>query len=148
MTSQASLVKSMIFNQPEDIQELYQVALKAREHSYSPYSSYKVGTAIRTSDGKVFSGCNVENASFGATICAERVAIQKAVSEIGKFSLSEILVVTKANPPWPPCGMCRQVIAEFAQNDVTVYMTNVEGVFLKIAFSKLFPEAFTPFNLL
>src|SRR5690242_15716831 len=93
----------------EIVKDLYKMALLAREKSYSPYSGHKVGAAIRTSSGKIYTGCNVENASFGATVCAERTAIQKAISESGPITVTEVMVVTQADPPWPPCGMCRQV---------------------------------------
>jgi len=126
--------------------DLYEAALIARERSYSPYSGHKVGAAIRTADGKIYSGCNVENSSFGATVCAERVAIQKAISECGLVQIAEIMVVTEANPPWPPCGICRQVIGEFAKNPV-VYTANLEGSEKTYAFSDLFPEAFDSTHL-
>ncbi|MEK6580085.1 MAG: cytidine deaminase, partial [Bdellovibrionota bacterium] len=97
--------------------ELLDTAKAVRKNAYSPYSKVKVGAALRTRDGKIFSGCNVENSSYGATVCAERVAIQKAVSELGgKIEIQELVVVTDATPPWTPCGICRQVIAEFGSN--------------------------------
>src|SRR4051794_18812564 len=105
----------------KEIQELYQVALKVRENSHSPYSHCKVGAALKTSTGKIFAGCNVENASYGASICAEQSAIVKAVSELGPIQIREILVVTDATPPWSPCGICRQVIAEFG-SEMAVYL--------------------------
>jgi cytidine deaminase len=126
--------------------ELFLVATRARDNSYSPYSGHKVGAAIRLQDGKIFSGCNVENSSFGATICAERVAIQKAVSECGKISILEVMVVTDATPPWPPCGLCRQVIAEFGAES-TIYAANLSGDVKKMSFAELLPEAFTPQHL-
>ncbi len=127
-------------------QELYIAAKSARERSYSPYSSHKVGAAIRTSDGKIFSGCNIENSSYGATVCAERVAIQKAVSE-GHAKITEVVVITDSNPPWPPCGMCRQVIAEFGDNTL-VHTTNLVGDAESFKFADIFPRAFTPDHLL
>lgn len=128
---------------PKELQDLYQAASKARDNSHSPYSGYKVGAAFRTRDGKVFSGCNVENSSFGATICAERSAITAAVAQVGKMQIQEILVVTDASPPWPPCGMCRQVIAEFGR-DCVVHATNLQGEIKTAPFSEVFPDAFTP----
>ena len=126
-----------------EIKELYKLALLARQQSYSPYSNYKVGAAIRTAQGKTYSGCNIENSSFGATICAERVAIQKAVSELGMIEITEIMVITDSKIPWPPCGMCRQVIAEFCK-DSTVFTANLEGSFEVSSFLELFPRAFNP----
>jgi cytidine deaminase len=130
-----------------EIRELYKHALLGREKAYCPYSGYKVGAAIRTSSGQIFSGCNVENSSFGATVCAERVAIQKAVSEKGQLEILEVMVVTDSTPPWPPCGMCRQVIAEFGTN-VTIHIANLEGDFSSMSFGELFPKAFSPEHLI
>lgn len=128
--------------------ELFEAAKSARERSYSPYSGHKVGAAIRMSDGKIFSGCNVENSSYGGTICAERVAIQKAVSE-GHLKIQEVLVVTASTPPWPPCGMCRQVIAEFAaEASIALHTANLAGDHESFEFSEIFPRAFTPGHLL
>ena len=130
----------------ETVKDLYKMALLAREKSYSPYSGHKVGAAIRTSNGKIYTGCNIENSSFGATVCAERTAIQKAISENGLITVTEVMVVTKADPPWPPCGMCRQVIAEFGK-EATIYTANIEGKLETSTLDVLFPEAFTPSHL-
>lgn len=127
--------------------KLHQAACTARDNAYAPYSGYKVGAAIRTSNGKIFSGCNVENSSYGGTVCAERVAIQNAVAACGKIEIEEVLVVTDATPPWPPCGLCRQVIAEFAKPSAKVHASTLEGDMISHAFEKLFPEAFTPAHL-
>ena len=87
------------------LQELYKVASETRLKAYSPYSGHKVGAALRTSDGKIYGGCNVENSSYGATICAERTAILKGVSDLqagGKIAITEVVVVTDAADPCPP----------------------------------------------
>lgn len=131
---------------PAPVQQLYHVACKARENAYSPYSGYQVGAAIRLVDGSIYTGCNVENASYGATNCAERVAIQKAVSEHGAIVIAEVMVVTDSNAPWPPCGMCRQVIAEFGA-DCIVYYANLQGKIRSMQFSELLPYSFTPDHL-
>ena len=128
------------------IQNLYYQALKARERSYSPYSGYKVGSAILLENGKVFAGCNIENSSFGATVCAERVAIQKAISEEGTIPISIVMVITDASPPWPPCGICRQVLAEFGPNAV-VYLANLKGDIEYGELSEIYPHAFTSGNM-
>ncbi len=128
------------------IKDLFKAALLAREKSHSPYSGIKVGSAILTKSGQTFSGCNVENSSFGATVCAERVAIQKAVSELGAMEIVEIMVVTDANPPWSPCGLCRQVMVEFG-TEIKVYCANVQGFFEEYPLTELLPHAFTPSNL-
>lgn len=131
---------------PEGIKELFKRALLARERAHCPYSGFKVGAAIRTSSGEIFTGCNVENSSYGGSNCAERVAIQKAVSEKGKILLTEVMVVTEADPAWPPCGMCLQVIAEFEKSAV-VYASSIDGHYEIFEFKALFPHAFTPAHL-
>jgi len=100
-------------------------AKRARERAYAPYSNFKVGAAVLTADGKVFSGCNVENSSYGLSICAERAAIFNAVSE-GYKKFTKIAVVTDTKPPSSPCGACRQVIFEFG-DDIEVIMANLKG---------------------
>jgi cytidine deaminase len=131
--------------------KLFDAAKSARERSYSPYSGHKVGAAIRLKNGQIFSGCNVENSSYGATVCAERTAVQKAVSELGTIEIEEVLVVTDANPPWPPCGLCRQVLAEFAprdgQKNIELHACNLSGVVESTSFNEIFPQAFTPSHL-
>jgi cytidine deaminase len=130
------------------IQALYDQAREVRERSYSPYSQHKVGAAIRLTDGRVFGGCNVENSSYGGTVCAERTAILKAVSESdAPISIAEIVVVTDATPPWPPCGLCRQVIAEFAGPKARLHSTNLQGDVVTNEFAEIFPQAFTPAHL-
>jgi len=129
------------------IRKLFDAAKKARLHSYSPYSNCKVGAAIRTKSGKIYGGCNVENSSYGGAICAERGAIQTAVAAEGKIQIRELLVVTDANPPWPPCGLCRQIISEFAAPDLTVHLMNLKGQQISVAFDAIMPQAFTPEHL-
>lgn len=122
---------------------LIDLAVQARNHAYSPYSNRKVGSAIRLNNGKTYTGCNVENSSFGGTVCAERVAIWKAISEEGPHvSIVEVAVATDASPPWSPCGMCRQVINEFADPKCTVHLVNLEGSHSSHAFKDLFPHGF------
>ncbi|MBU6374838.1 MAG: cytidine deaminase [Bdellovibrionales bacterium] len=130
---------------PPKLKSLYELAKKSRKRSYSPYSGHQVGAAIRTSGGKLYGGCNVENSSYGATICAERVAIQKAISE-GPLRIAEVMVVTDSTPPWPPCGMCRQVIAEFGP-DALLYTANLKGQMESFQLSEIFSQAFTPAHL-
>lgn len=127
--------------------DLFQAAKKARENSYSPYSGEKVGAAIRLKNGKIYSGCNVENSSYGATICAERTAIQTAVAAEGpKIEIVEVAVVTDHSPAWPPCGLCRQVIAEFGLNS-TIHAADLKAIQSTMSFKELFPSAFTPEHL-
>lgn len=131
---------------PSDLRELYKTALMTRERAYSPYSHHKVGAAIKLDDGRIFGGCNVENSSYGATVCAERVAIQKAVSESGKIKIAQVLVITDSDPAWPPCGMCRQVIAEFGPQ-AQIITANLKGDLKTLQLAELFPQAFTPEHL-
>ncbi len=138
--------QSPLSAQTREIQQLIEAAKTARLHSYSPYSHHKVGAALRTRDGKIFSGCNVENSSYGGSICAERSAIVSAISQVGQIEIAEIAVLTDSNPPWPPCGMCRQVIAEFGLKSV-IYCANLKGDVVRIEFKDLMPQAFTPAHL-
>ncbi len=121
-------------------------AKKARDNAYAPYSNFKVGAAVVTRSGKIFTGCNIENASYGLTICAERVAIFKAVSE-GERDISSIVVVTDTNPPAAPCGACRQVMREFGK-EIEVIMTNLKGDIIIKSLSELLPLDFGPEDLI
>jgi cytidine deaminase len=134
---------SKIESASSQVKELYKTAIMVRSNAYVPYSGCQVGAAIQLSNGKIYSGCNVENSSYGATVCAERVAVQKAVSEQGHVSITSVMVVTDASPAWPPCGICRQVIAEFGPKS-TIYLANLKGEFQTLPFIELFPQAFTP----
>src|SRR4051812_31271291 len=125
--------------------ELFEKARLAREKAYSPYSQHKVGAAIKTAKGAVFVGCNVENSSYGGTICAERTAVVSAVaSEGGRIAIEEVCVVTDASPPWSPCGFCRQVIAEFAKPETPIVIANLKGEVKRYTLRELLPHAFTP----
>ncbi|MBC7385211.1 MAG: cytidine deaminase [Cryobacterium sp.] len=136
---------------PARLKPLYALAKKARKNSHSPYSGCKVGAAILLTNGKVFSGCNVENSSYGATVCAERGAIQTAVAAEGKIKIAQIVVVTDSSPPWLPCALCRQVISEFAAKspggDIPVHCTNLEGDAISTTFLALYPGLFSPEEL-
>ena len=121
------------------------MANTARQHAYVPYSKYRVGTAVKTKSGKIFTGANVENASYPETMCAERIAIFKAVSE-GEKEFDVISVVTDNGGS--PCGGCRQVMAEFGL-DTVVLIANGEGRLLKeMTVKDLLPEAFMPEHLI
>jgi len=122
------------------LEELVEAAKRVRENAFAPYSNFKVGSAVISEDGKIFSGCNVESASFGLTICAERVAIWKAVSE-GETELAGIAVVADTEELTPPCGVCRQIIWEFC-GDVPVILANLKGDVEKTLISELLPRAF------
>lgn len=120
--------------------ELIEAAKNVRELAYTPYSNFKVGAAVRTKDGKIYTGCNVESASYGLTVCAERVAIWKAVSE-GEKEFTEIAIVADTHELTPPCGVCRQIIWEFC-GDIPVIFANLKGNTETVQMSELLPRAF------
>ncbi len=124
---------------------LLQEAHKAKKNSYSPYSNFEVGAAVLTKSGKIFTGCNVENASFGATNCAERTAIFKAVSE-GEREVVAVAIVGSNNEFTYPCGICRQVISEFMIEGDFVF-ENSKGEVKVIPFNEIFPYTFTKSDL-
>jgi len=128
---------------PNNWDELYQQALKAMENAYSPYSNYKVGAALLARSGKIYLGCNIENASYTPSICGERTAIFKAVSE-GERDFVAIAVVTEN--AGAPCGVCRQVMREFAPN-LTVIIGNTRGQYNVLTLPDLLPHSFGPENL-
>ncbi len=119
--------------------ELYTLAEKAKQFSYSPYSNFRVGAALLCEDGKVFTGTNVENASFGATVCAERVALVKAVSE-GCKTFTKIAISADKNP-CPPCGICRQSLMEFSPDMQVIYMSR-EGRLVNVELKELLTNNF------
>lgn len=127
-----------------DKQSLVNMAIKAAENSYSPYSSFRVGAALLCADGSVFTGCNIENASYSATNCAERVAFQTAVAS-GKSDFVAIAVAggktTLGENPCPPCGVCRQVMCEFCKEDFIILLANKDG-FKEYTLKQLLPLNF------
>lgn len=127
-------------------EEMLKIAFAAQKNSHAPYSQKYIGAAIRMDDGKIYGGCNVENASYGGTVCAERVAIFKGISE-GAKKILEVVVVSNEVNPWPPCGFCRQVIAEFAGPDTLITLANAQGNSRSFKFLEIFPEAFGPAHL-
>ncbi|OEH86161.1 cytidine deaminase [Desulfuribacillus stibiiarsenatis] len=122
-------------------QELIQAALEAMEKAYAPYSKFSVGAAILTAKGNIYKGCNIENASYGLTNCAERTAIFKAVSE-GEREVVAVSVAGATEEPISPCGACRQVLVEFCKPETPVYLTNVKGDVLETTVAGLLPYAF------
>lgn len=121
--------------------ELLDIAKKQLEFAYVPYSNFRVGAALLTKDGKVFTGCNIENATYGATNCAERTAVFKAVSE-GYKDFSKIAVVSSGKDFTMPCGICRQVLAEFS-TDIIVVVENESGDIKTFTIKELLPHNFT-----
>ena len=130
-----------------DNQQLIKMALEARENAYAPYSHFMVGAALLTKDGHVFTGCNIENASYGATNCAERTAIFKAVSEGAKEFVKIAIVGGKTDEEITdlayPCGVCRQVMAEFCDvNEMIVLIAKSENEFVEKTLDELLPMSF------
>jgi len=123
-----------------DDNKLIEAARAARENAHAPYSNFRVGAALRTKSGKIFTGCNIENASYGLTLCAERVAIFKAISE-GDHEFEAIAVVCDTEKLTPPCGPCRQIIWEFA-GDIPVILSNLKGKVERETSAKLLPRPF------
>lgn len=121
--------------------ELIELATAARENASALYSHFKVGAALRTTGGRLFRGCNVENASYGLTVCAERVALLTAIAE-GERSFAAVAVVTDVAEPSTPCGACRQLLFEYA-GDIPVTLANLDGRSRRYMLSDLLPHAFT-----
>ena len=121
--------------------DLIQEAKKARENAVAPFSNYKVGAALVTKSGKVFHGCNVENCTYGLTVCAERVALLTALAA-GERQFKAIAVVTQSETPGTPCGPCRQLMWEFC-GDIDVTIANLTGARIEYKLSTLFPHPFS-----
>jgi cytidine deaminase len=119
---------------------LIAAARGAREHAHAPYSNFRVGAAVRAKSGRVFTGCNVENATFGLTLCAERVAVFKAISE-GERGFDAVAVVADTDSLTPPCGACRQILWEFC-GDAEVVLANLDGKIERHRMGALFPKPF------
>lgn len=131
--------------EPELVERLIRAAEAARDNAHAPYSRYRVGAALVTVDGRVFSGCNVENASFGLSVCAERNAVAAAVAA-GAREFRLLVVVTDSSPPAAPCGACRQVLAEFGS--FLVLLVNPAGERLASSVAELQPRPFRGGNAL
>lgn len=128
-----------------DYDALIAVAKQARENAHAQFSNFRVGAALRAASGKIYGGCNIENATYGLTVCAERVAIFKAISE-GERKFDAIAVVTDMDALTPPCGACRQLIWEFC-GDVPVVMSNLKDKIEVAHMRELFPKPFDSSNL-
>lgn len=132
-----------------DKKRLMEQAIEARKKAYTPYSHFQVGAALLDVDGHIHHGCNVENAAYGPTNCAERTAMFRAIAD-GKAprSFAAIAVVAETEGPVSPCGVCRQVMAELCDPDMPVYLTNLKGDVQETTVAELLPGAFTPSSLL
>lgn len=127
-------------NGGSDTEALVRLALEMRARAWAPYSKFHVGAALRTADGRVFAGANVENASYGLSVCAERTAVVTAVAA-GAREIVELAVATPATPPAAPCGLCRQTLAEFAR-DLPITLVNEAGERIVTSLAELLPRAF------
>jgi len=129
-----------------DIKQLIEEAKVAREKAYVPYSKFKVGAALLTVDGKIYHGCNIENAAYSMTNCAERTALFKAVSD-GDTEFAKLVVIADTEGPVSPCGACRQVISELCSKDMLVVLTNLNGDIRETSVGDLLPGAFSSEDL-
>ena len=120
---------------------LIECAKKVMKNSYSKYSKFKVGAALLTEDGRVFDGCNIENASFGATICAERTAVVKAISE-GAKKINRIAIVSDTQKTTPPCGICLQFLKEFMDENGVIILEDGDEIY-RYTFSEMYPMSFS-----
>ncbi len=123
------------------IKELINKAIQAREKSYSPYSNFKVGASVMGESGKIYSGCNIENAAYSPTICAERVAIFKAISN-GEREIKKIALIGSTDSFTYPCGVCRQVMTEFASDDFEIIVAKNIEEYVSYSLDDLMPNSF------
>ncbi|ADD01742.1 cytidine deaminase [Thermoanaerobacter mathranii subsp. mathranii str. A3] len=130
----------------KDYEKLIELAKEAREKAYVPYSHFKVGACVLTEDGKTYQGCNIENASYGLTNCAERTALFSAYAN-GERKLKAIAVVADTEGPVSPCGACRQVMMELGGEDMVVVLSNMKGDYAVVTVKDLLPGAFTSKDL-
>lgn len=126
---------------PPNVLKVWKEAKRAQLNAHAPYSKFFVGAAFR-SKKRIYSGCNVENASYGATLCAERVAITKAISE-GARGLEDLVIVANTESPTPPCGLCLQVLTEFAEPGLRIWLANRRKIFGVYAFKELMSLPFS-----
>lgn len=130
-----------------DVQKAYKIALEARRNSYSPYSKFKVGAALKIKGhAEAVAGCNVENASYGATMCAERTALFSAIAQHGKIKPEYIVIVTGEKNATVPCGLCLQALAEFCPDKMKVYLGNEKEILAEKTFKDFLPHAFRVFE--
>jgi homotetrameric cytidine deaminase len=133
---------------PQGWEDTWKAAIKARENANAPYSGFRVGAALKLEDeDQIFTGCNVENASYGATMCAERNAVFQMVAATGGARRGDFLVlVTDTKDPTVPCALCLQVMAEFFTPNLEICLANLEGIQEQVALGRLLPRPFTDFD--
>lgn len=127
-------------------EQLIEKAIAMRDKAYVPYSKFPVGAALLTKSGKVYTGCNIENAAYPVTLCAERVAIFTAIAD-GETEFAELAVVADTDRPVPPCGSCRQVMSEFFKPETTIHLTNLHNRLKTVTMEELLPNSFQPNDL-
>jgi cytidine deaminase len=126
-----------------DVSKAYEGALSYRERAYSPYSKFRVGAGVKLKGHeKIFVGCNIENASYGASLCAEQLAIAKAVSQVAGAKLEFLVLVTDTDPVAYPCGICLQIMNEFSDADFRVHVANLHGIQKSMSLAELLPFGF------
>lgn len=126
------------------VTKAYELAIKAQDNAYAPYSKFHVGAAIKLKNiDEIITGCNLENASFGATVCAERAGIQTANTKYGKPDIEFIVVVSNTQPAIGPCGLCLQVISEFASADLPIYFANRNEIQRMVTFGDILSSPFS-----
>ena len=130
-----------------ELEKMMDMAYEAREHAYAPYSHFRVGACLRASDGKYYLGCNIENAGYTPTVCAERTAVFKAVFD-GERAFDAIAIANTGKNPAYPCGVCRQVLREFCKDDMPVYCGNDARQTELMTLGELLPKSFGPEDLL
>ncbi len=130
----------------DSVRDLIDQAKSVMQNAYAPFSRFKVGAALRTDKGNVYKGCNVENASLGGTICAERGAVMSAIAAEGAGKVMEIAIASGSEEPAPPCGICRQFLSQFMHQDARVYLVSTKSSSIRVVdFWELIPYSFTEF---
>lgn len=130
----------------DTVKKAYELALCAQKKAYAPYSKFKVGSAVKIKGkDEFFFGNNVENASNGASVCADRIAIYSAFAKYGQCELEFMVVVSEMDPPIPPCALCLQVMAEFCPPDFPIHLANLDGVKDTVTFKELLPRPYSSF---
>ena len=126
----------------EEVEKVLHMAQRAQDKAYAPYSQFKVGAAFITDKGEIVTGHNIENSSYGATVCAERVALWKWVSDGLRGKVQFVVVVTPTDKASPPCGLCLQVLSEFCDPTTKIYLAGKEGIDSQVTLEQLFPMSF------
>src|SRR5262245_14341621 len=130
----------------KDINTMIETARAALKMAHAPYSNFRVGVCLKTQTGKIFSGCNIENASYGLTQCAEATAIAHMIMA-GEKNIIEMAVLSESDMPCSPCGACRQRIVEFSSSETVIHICSFKGLHKSMTIAELFPESFTTAHL-